>query len=135
MRKGNQTSTGAIMCFIGVVALELALFQEVWFIVLSPPITMAILAMNLGFLFLILHPMPLESRIIGILMGGVAASFAMVIGLDANTGKTVVHLQNFLLNWASGVLDQQSLTAIGIQFFSAYVFVVFLASSTFWVWR
>ena len=35
------------MLLIILAARELALFQEVWFIVIFPPVTMAVLALNL----------------------------------------------------------------------------------------
>jgi hypothetical protein len=39
----------ALMWVVVVAALQLALFQDVWFIVLFPPVSMAIVALNLGF--------------------------------------------------------------------------------------
>ncbi len=73
------------MWLIVVAALELAFFQEfrfVRFMLLIPPITMAILSLNLGFLFLVIRPRRLEPRIVGILLSGVAAVIMTVLGLD-----------------------------------------------------
>jgi hypothetical protein len=78
------------MALIIVAALELALFQEVWFIVLFPPFTMAVLALNLGIFFLAIRPKLLKTRIQGMLLASVAASLAMSVfgGLDASkSGK------------------------------------------------
>jgi hypothetical protein len=49
------------MSLVIVAALELALFQEVWFILLFPPVTMAFLALNLGIFFLAVRPKLLSS--------------------------------------------------------------------------
>src|SRR5271156_1641727 len=72
-----QTSTGAIMLLVVVVALEMVMFQAAWEIVFIPSITMVFLAFNLGLFFLLVRPRFLETRIIGMIWGGIAAFFAM----------------------------------------------------------
>ncbi len=58
------------------LALELVLFNEVWFLVLMPPVTLVVLACNLGLFFVLVRPKSWESRIVGMMLGGVAAVFA-----------------------------------------------------------
>jgi hypothetical protein len=41
---------GVAALIVGVAALQLALFQDVWIIDLFPPASIAVLALNLGFL-------------------------------------------------------------------------------------
>jgi hypothetical protein len=66
------------MLLVVVAAGELAIFQDVWEIIVIPPITMSILALNLGFGFLVLRPRTLERRVIGMMCSGIATSFAMI---------------------------------------------------------
>jgi hypothetical protein len=79
-----QTSTGKLMLLVAVVALEMWLLTEVWEvleIVLFPPFTMICLALNLGVFFLAVRPLAMETRILGMIWGGVAASCAMALTL------------------------------------------------------
>ncbi len=123
MCTGKQTSTAALMWLIVLVAFELVLFQEVWFIVLVPPITIGVLAINLGFLFLMVRPKLLETRIIGMLLGGVAASFVTVAGMVAGTG-ILNDLRNALVNWAASPLENQGLTVKFVRFVAENLVVV-----------
>jgi hypothetical protein len=50
MRSEKQISMVALMWLVVVTALQFALFQDFWFIVLFPPVSIAVLALNLGFL-------------------------------------------------------------------------------------
>ncbi len=72
-----QTSTAAIMLLVAAVAIELVMIRETWRFVLFPPITMLFIAVNLGLFFLLLRPRSLETRILGMIWGAVAASVAM----------------------------------------------------------
>jgi hypothetical protein len=123
MRVSKPRSTGALMAVIVVIACELALFQDVWFIVVAPPITMALLVINLGFVFLMLRPDGLETRIIGMMLGGFAASFVTVVGFVGSIDQR----QNFLLNWASSLPDQQGLTVRFLRLLAGNLFVVYFA--------
>ena len=71
-----QTSTGAIMVLVVVVAIELVMFQGVLEIVLSPSIAPVLLAFNLGLYYLLARPPKLKTRIVGMIWGGIAASVA-----------------------------------------------------------
>jgi hypothetical protein len=72
----GKWSTGALMRVIVPVALELVLFNEVWYLVLMPPITIVVLVCNLGLFFVLVRPRSMETRILGMMLGGVAAVFA-----------------------------------------------------------
>jgi hypothetical protein len=69
-----QTSTGKLMLLVVLIAFELVFFQDAWFIVMIPPCTATTLALNLGLWFVLLRPRWMETRIIGMLLGGVAAA-------------------------------------------------------------
>jgi hypothetical protein len=103
MTSSSKMSLGALMRLIVLVALELALFQDVWFLVIIPPITMAVLAINLGLFFVLARPRSWETRIIGMLLGSVWAIVAIVVyyltspGLPGPLGRA---LQYSLINWA-----------------------------------
>src|SRR5258707_15705625 len=103
MRLAKPKSTATLMAVIVVIAIELAVFQDVWWIVVVPPITMALLAINLAFAFLMLRPPVLETRIVGLLLGAVAACFATVLGLAPGTPGILDRLQSNLVNWASSL--------------------------------
>src|SRR6516162_800081 len=79
MRISLQTSTGRLMLVVIVTALELTLFEGVWQILVIPPITIATLALNFGLWFLVLRPRWMETRIIGMLLGGIAATVCSVL--------------------------------------------------------
>ena len=59
------------------VSLELVLFQDVWSIVLIPPVTLVVLACNLGLFFVLVRPKSWETRILGMMLAGVAAPVAV----------------------------------------------------------
>ena len=126
MRTGNQVSTAALMWFIVLVALELVFFEGVWFIVVFPPMTMAVLAVNLGLLFLIVRPRPLETRIIGMLLGGVAVFIATGLGILLAFGLEEP-LKNVLINWASTPPNNQGLTATVLRSLAEYLVVVYFS--------
>jgi hypothetical protein len=115
------------MAVIVVIAFEMSLFQEVWFIVLSPFVTMALLAINLGFVFLMLRPPALESRIVGMLLGSAVALFATAFGLSQKTVMILDHIQNGLVNRASALPDQQGLTFRFFRLVANYLVVSYFA--------
>jgi hypothetical protein len=127
MRVAKPKSTGALMAVIVVIACELALFQDVWLIVVAPPITMALLAVNLGFVFLMLRPNGLETRIIGMLLGGFAACIATAWGMIPTFGGILDHLRDVLANWASSLPDQQGLTVGFLRLVANRLIVVYFA--------
>jgi hypothetical protein len=151
MRASKQMSMAAIMWLVLVAALESAFFLEfrfVRFMLLIPPITMAILSLNLGFLFLVIRPRRLEPRIVGMLLGGVAAVFGTVLGLDPLQSRLlerspsyailfapvlglnrmsapiIENVRNSLLNWTFGLSDQQGVTATVVRFISVEIWVI-----------
>jgi hypothetical protein len=126
MRTASQISTAALMGFIVLVAIELALFQGVLFIVLIPPMTMCVLAINLGLLFLMVRPALFESRIIGILLGGVSACFATVLAIVMAIN---IHdrLMNLLTSWASTLPNIEGLTAWILRSVAANLVVVYFS--------
>jgi hypothetical protein len=127
MRLAKPKSTGALMAVTVVIAFELALFQDVWSIVVIPSITMALLAMNMGFVFLMLRPTHLETRIVGLMLGGIAACFVTILGMVPASVAILAHLQNILVNWASTVPDQHGLTVRFLRLAAGSLFVVYFA--------
>jgi hypothetical protein len=127
MIAAKQMSTAAVMKVIVLVALELALFQGVWRIVLVPLATMAVLAVNLGVFFVLVRPPVLETRIIGMLLGGVAACFSTTVGLNLITFEILNHVQNVLVNRATTLPDQQGLTVTVLRTISVHIFVILFA--------
>ena len=133
MRSGFKVSIGLIMLFIILVALQLVLFQGIWWIVVSPPITVIVLTLNLGLLFLLVRPPVLEPRIIGMLLGGLVA-FITIMMLLLSEGQNVPRVapfrrrrtgptgpigklvDNALYNWLESLPDQQSPTATVLWF-------------------
>ena len=74
VRPSFQTSTGKLMLVVIVAAFELALFQDVWLILVMPPFTIVTLTLNFGLWFLLVRPRWMETRIIGLQLGGVMAA-------------------------------------------------------------
>ena len=71
----GKWSTAALMRVMVPIALQLVLLQDAWIIVLAPPFTMLVLALNLGLFFVLVRPRAWETRIIGMLLGGLVAVF------------------------------------------------------------
>jgi hypothetical protein len=71
-------SIGTLMALIALVAAELALFHEVLVILVIPPVTMGVILLNLGLVFVLGRRSFLGARVIGMLMGGIVALFLMV---------------------------------------------------------
>jgi hypothetical protein len=133
MQSGFKISIGSIMLFIIVVALQLVLFQGVWWIVMAPPITILVLTLNLGLFFLLVRPPALEPRIVGMLLGGLAA-FLIIMMLFLSEGQNVPRptpfrrwrmgpagpigklVDNALVSWLTRLPDQQSPTATVLWF-------------------
>jgi hypothetical protein len=132
MRTGKRVSTRALMIFIVLIAIELALFEGVMQILVIPPVTIMVLAINLGLFFLVVRPPALERRIIGMLLGGVAAVFALLASIlqellvDFSRSRigVVNDLKNFLVNWASSLPDQEGLTVSVLRFVSDHIVVI-----------
>jgi hypothetical protein len=96
MRSSFQTSTGKLMLLVVVTAVELVLFQDVWFIVLIPPVTAMTLGINLGLWFVLVRPRRIEDRIIGMLLASVAAAIltAIYLTLGSRSVNTFVGYQH-----------------------------------------
>jgi hypothetical protein len=73
MRFGSDLSTGALMRLMVLIALELVLFQGVWYIVWLPPITMMIVTLNLGLYLVVIRPRHLNSTAVGMMIAGLIA--------------------------------------------------------------
>ena len=114
------------MSLVIVAALELALFQEVWFIVLSPPVTMAVLGLNLGIFFLAVRPKLLKSRILGMLLASIGANIGISVlgGFNnwkrGNSGGFRNAVENTLTVWADSFPDQESPKASFLRFLIAH---------------
>ena len=122
-----QTSTGAIMLLVVVIALEMVLFQEVLGLVLFPPITMIFVAMNLGLFYLLARPRNLETRIIGMIWGGVAAFFGLVayqalshLRGGGGVGVLETFLEDTLKSLRMSLKDQNGRGAMTLQWLGAY---------------
>lgn len=120
MRSWNYT-TGSLMLLIGLVAMELAFFQGVWSIILIPVVTMAVLTVNLGLVFILLRPHSLKLRILGMLLGGILAVFA-AIGYYAlyrpmppGGGVVGKSVSDYLVNWASSLEDPSGNPALVLR--------------------
>ena len=97
--------TGAIMRVIIPLSLELVLFNEVWYLVLMPPITLVVLVCNLGLFFVLVRPKSWETRILGMMLGGVAAVFAAAANyLLASPGPIPVgaRVARAIMFWRAG---------------------------------
>lgn len=81
MSSSFQTSTGKLMVVVVITAFEMVLFQDVWFIVLIPPVTAMTVGLNLGLWFVLLRPRWMETRIIGMLVGSLLASVGNILYL------------------------------------------------------
>jgi hypothetical protein len=79
MRPGLRISIGALMRLIALFALELAMLQRVLFLIVIPPISMALLSLNLAVLFAFRWLPPyMATRIAGLLSGGLISIFVLV---------------------------------------------------------
>jgi hypothetical protein len=79
MRPGLRISIGALMRLIALFALELAMLQRVLFLIVIPPISMALLSLNLAVLFAFRWlPPSMATRIAGLLSGGLISIFVLV---------------------------------------------------------
>ena len=123
MLAAKKLSTAALMWLIVMVAVELVVFQDVWWIMFAPPATMAILAINLGFIFLLSRLAGLETRIIGMLIGGLAACFVTAFGVVVAIAIGN-RIQNDLVAWASAHTDQGSPTAGFLRLVARNLFVI-----------
>jgi hypothetical protein len=79
MHRGPKISIGSLMRLIALVALELAMFQRVLFLIVIPPISMAVVSLNLAVLFAFRWlPRAMANRIAGLLSGGMISIFVLV---------------------------------------------------------
>ncbi len=79
MRPGSKISIAGMMRLIALLALEMAMFQRVLFLVVIPPVTMGVVSLNLAVLYALrLLPAAIARRIGGLLSGGLIALFVLV---------------------------------------------------------
>ncbi len=72
-------SIGRLMAVIALLALEMAVFQRALAMVVIPPITMAVVSMNLAVLYAFRAlPRSMSHRIHGMLSGGLISIFVLV---------------------------------------------------------
>jgi hypothetical protein len=135
MPSGLKVSIGSLMLFIILVALQLVLFQGVWWILVSSPITIMVLTLNLGMFFLLVRPPALEPRIIGILLGGLVAFVTLMMMLRSDgqsmrwatlgrrrrvgprpLGPIGTLVDDTLVHWLRSLPDPQGPTATILEF-------------------
>ncbi len=123
----GKWSTGALMRAIIPIALQLVLFEGVWWMILMPPVALAVLTCNLGLLFMSVRPRSWETRIVGMMLGGTAAAIASalfyVLGDFLNRSTTVLGtlVRDGLGNWASSLTDQSGGLATVLYLLIMYV--------------
>jgi hypothetical protein len=79
MRRRPTISIGALMWLIALCAVELAMLESLLFLIIVPPITMAVISLNLAVLYAFRSlPAPLAGRIAGLLSGGLISIFVLV---------------------------------------------------------
>jgi hypothetical protein len=118
MQSGLKVSIRSIMLFVVLVALQLAAFQGVWLILVIPPITIAFLTLNLGLFFLVARPKAMDTRIEGMLLGGVAGVFTTIWPLTMRAITILDDFHTALVNWISTLPNQQGPTATALRFLS-----------------
>ncbi len=101
-----QTSTAKLMLLVVLTAVELVLFQDVWFIVVVPPVTAMMVGLNLGLWFVLLRPRWMETRIIGMLTGSLAATMGNLLYLwlgysEIRIGRRVQRMGPIGRSWRS----------------------------------
>jgi hypothetical protein len=115
------------MLLVVVVALELALFQGVWEIVVIPSVMMAFVGFNLGLVFLLIRPRSFETRIVGLIWGCVAAFFAAtayMLTVDPSRGSLGVLgtlATSALASSANSVTDQKGAPATILRFAASHM--------------
>jgi hypothetical protein len=132
MNSSFQTSIGKVMLLVVLIAVELVFFAGVWFLVVIPWITTAALAINLGMLFLLIRPRGLETRIIGMLLGSVAASVGMLFYFFSaprsvwfpGRGLIGIWLGTDAANFVTALADQESGLARLLRFVSAHATLI-----------
>jgi hypothetical protein len=119
MQSSFKISIATLMGLVAVVAVELALFQGVFVIVLLPPVTMAIVLLNLGLIFVLGRNSFLAARIMGMLMGGLIALFLMVAYyLTAGPSTRGLGLGGRVMQgWLSNLAGSQPDPAAGLAVF------------------
>ena len=111
MRHGPKISVGGLMRLIALIALEMAMFHGMLVLVLIPPITMAVVLLNLAVLFAFRAlPPRMANRIGGMLCGGLISIFVLVgyyLTADSRTmlGVGGRALGSFLANLAASRTD------------------------------
>jgi hypothetical protein len=79
MQLGPRISIAALMRLIALFAIELAMFQRVLFLIVIPPISMAVVSLNLAVLYAFRWlPSSMSQRIAGLLSGGLISIFVLV---------------------------------------------------------
>jgi hypothetical protein len=131
MRSRPRFSIGRLMGLIALVALELALFQGVLFMVLLPPITMAVVSLNLGMFYVLgWLPRSMGERIFGMLWGGLISIFVLVgyylssRATDPPLGIAGRVISDFLANLAGSQADPSAPAAMVIRLAARSVVVV-----------
>ncbi len=113
-----------------MVAVELALFQGVFAIVLIPPVTMAVVLLNLGLMFVFARNSFLADRIVGMLMGGLIGLFLSVAYYltarppTPDLGVLGLLLRGWFSNLAASQPDPAGGFAVTLRWAAGSMFVV-----------
>jgi hypothetical protein len=114
--RSGKWSVGAIMLVIVPIALQIVLLEGAWAIVLIPPVTIGLLTINLGLFFVLVRPRSWQPRIIGMMIGGVAASLASALFLawefrSGPPGAIGWYVRSWLEGWSVALADPGGGTA------------------------
>ena len=126
---GGKWSTGAIMLVIVPIAIELVVFQGIFTIVLFPLMTIGLLTLNLAFVFALVRPRSWETRIIGMLLGGLAGVTATILFFLlemrlGEPGSIAEPVRNWLASRASSLADPAGGTASILRLIGRHVFEI-----------
>jgi hypothetical protein len=137
-----KVSIGSTMLFIVVVALQMVLFEGVWHIVVIPWLTITLLTLNLALFFLLVRLPILERRIVGMLLAGVLACFAVGLYVSfapdpgrgwmrAFRGRAVVPIgpigrlvDGYLIDYITTMPDPQSTSHEILNFLYMNIYII-----------
>jgi hypothetical protein len=107
------------MVWVMLIAAQLAAFQDVWFIVLIPPLTLAVLGVNLAVLGLFVKWPGLENRLVGMLLGVVVAAVVTTLPLNPHGLRLAENLGGELQRVAGTFSDPGGIPAAALRFIAA----------------
>jgi hypothetical protein len=118
---GKALSTREMIRLIVVAALDLVVLREAWTLLAFPPITLTVVALNLGLWFVWIRPKDLGPRAVGAMLGALVALPLSMSLFHPHYQKQIVRTIGAILDGPLEAIQPAGISRFGLVMGIAYV--------------